>query len=435
MIDYQPWGACLCLIASSMGAMDLHANRVETGIVSQLVGESNPKHELPIGPWSHTYERGLGDHLGGLVPGLAQRIMSLDSAELSNLSQLVADYQARLEAKLPAWRVLHQEWDARVRNSELAETDAMFTRLEAEREAILAPVADEQASMEQEFIEALRARFEEKHSQKWKRFEYELLFATARAPGAHIPTGSVDLVGILEATMATNRSATGELGDLQELTALHCERFVRIARELKAWRVKVDRGTSRRFWEQAQRESLASESRRNTALFRSSDALHLRIGTAASALAELNLTSADRLCAALPSQEGQEFRLRFWSATAERSALVFWPRSLMEFRARLQELATDEKRTMLAEIFAAEFNNALKRVAEDEKWARRIREDGYRGDFSARSSEAAELLRRQQKSCAALNALCKRASELIGPAKLEGVRVPNFHIAIPEVIR
>ena len=389
---------------------------------------------LPMGPWSINYERQLSDVLSAAVARSASEFLVLNSDEVRKLDEMIEAHRSSLAPKLIAWTTSVNEWNRRFDGMKVEADPASWLRLCADREGALAPLADQQAAAERDFVAELRATFFERHRDHWARFEYALERARCREPGNHIDTGSIDLVGIVEQVLRDARTAAPEGAQPRAVLAQHCERYVQLVGKLREQDVRMIRSGSRRMWRQRELQGVRPETwTRNEPIFRVADDARRRIGRVASDLAALNLSSFRLVSETLPGVARAKLQRKFWTEVAERSDFVFWPQPMDQFRDSLQAISDENERQVIDRLFDVGYRAALDRIVADEAWLRALREAQFGGNGMSEEATDSELRRRQELGCAALNLLCGQAIATIDERRREGVNIPKFRLpAIPD---
>lgn len=403
------------------------------GLIAALVASfgayANQDHALPAGPWSHHYESALADTFSGPIARLAPLLLKLNQDEVALLTRMLADYHATMEVKLQTWRRTKIEWDQRMSSVDGPDGVSGWLRLCVQREIALAPIADEQAAAERDLLDAVRCSFSDGHADQWPRFEYAVVFATSPMPGAHIATGSIDLVALLDTVTACFPNSPTHAAELEALVVQYCDMYVRLADRLRTNEVRVMRATSRRLLRQLEQppRGLDSNVTSEPLTRRATEALP-KIRRGALELTSLVLTSLQRFSTALEEPASSELRRRFWTEIASRCQFVFWPPAIEEFRQTILAVADQEEREVLVALFEAAYRAALDRVTADEAWLRGVCDASFSG--SGGQSDADQALRaRQERGCELLNLLCKQALEVITIENRSKLKLPNFRIA------
>lgn len=409
--------------ASVTASLTPCANSAALGI-RPIASES--ERAIPMGPWSPHFERELVDALTESVSRLAPTMLALNPDEERTLRELIEERRRTLVPKLTAWKRSVEEWNQKFEGINVEADPAAWLHLCCAREVALAPLADQQAAFDREFLDALRDRFSGIKPELWYKFEYSLEISRTPMPGHHLETGSVDLVALLDKVLEAEPNAASDGAQISAQVSLYCERYLVILRKMRESAERIARTTSRRQLRQMEKQSANPEGPvRTESMFRVADAAYSQLGQSASALAELVLASQKQIAESLSIPARRAFLLAFWSDISRRHELVFWPASMEGFRSSLLAVASDEERKAVDSLFDEGFRAAVDRITIDEAWIRHGREAEYRGRTHPPDT-AGGLRGRQELGCKALNSLCASALSAVDPGRRAGLKEPGY---------
>lgn len=121
---------------------------------------------LPSGPWVASIETPLKSHITPELIAQIEDQLQLSDKEREGLSVLAVAHSEAFGAFTVRANPLVAEWNARIKRVPYNPAEGRFKAL-AEREATLAPLADEQAKLDRNFLDAVPAVLEEPTRAKW----------------------------------------------------------------------------------------------------------------------------------------------------------------------------------------------------------------------------------------------------------------------------